>query len=188
MSRFYSTRLLKPDPPSAHLEWAWFCLRTQQKHEQVAARCLRQMERVEVFNPCLRMVQVRRAQKVWITGPLFPGYLFARFNWKESLSMVHYAPGVQSVVHFGNGWPIVPEEVIAELRRAVGPQELLVLSDDLTPGDEVELIGELFHGFKAVVTQVMPAHQRVAVLLEFLGRQLAVKISTQSLVKQRRSL
>src|SRR5437588_8480074 len=151
--------------------WAWFCLRAQQRHEHIAANCLRQMEQVEVFCPRIRFQQPRSYGKVWITEPLFPSYLFARFNWKDSLCRVQYAPGVQNVVHFGNGWPTIPEQVIAELHAVIGPQELHVISDELIPGDEVKIVGELFHGLKAVITQVMPGRQRVAVLLEFLGQQ-----------------
>jgi transcriptional antiterminator RfaH len=171
------------DAAAAHLDWAWFCLRAQHRHEHIAANCLRLMEKVEVFFPRLRFVQPRRYGKVWITEPLFPGYLFARFNWKESLCKVHYAPGVQGVVHFGNGWPTVPEQVIADIRAVMGPEELRVISDDLIPGDEVEILGEVFHGMRAVVTQVMPGRQRVGVLLHFLGRQTTVEISVQSIIK-----
>src|SRR2546421_3799234 len=182
MASCQSAEALKPDAVQ-DLTWAWFCLRAQQKHEQMAANCLRQMEHVEVFNPCIRFQQVRRNRKVWLTDPLFPGYLFARFNWQDSLTRVYYAPGVQSVIHFGNGWPTVPEQVIEEIRAAIGPGELRVISDHLTPGDQVEIIAELFQGLKAVVTQVMPGRQRVAVLLDFLGRQTTVEISAQCIIK-----
>ena len=65
----------------------------------------------------------------------------------------------------------------------MGPEELRVISDELTPGDEVEILGELFHGVRAIVTQVMPGRQRVAVLLDFLGRQTTVEMGVQSIIK-----
>src|SRR5947209_14748026 len=105
MSTFESAGVLKPEVATADLEWGWFCLRAQQKREQMAASYLRQMQDVEVFFPRLRFLQPRPYGKVWLTEPLFPSYVFARFNWKESLTLVHYAPGVQGVVHFGNRWP-----------------------------------------------------------------------------------
>src|SRR5437667_192891 len=113
MSASQAAGTLGSDAAVARLDWAWFCLRAQHRHEHIATNCLRLMEDVEVFCPRLRYVQPRRYGKVWITEPLFPGYLFARFNWKESLCRVHYAPGVHGVVHFGNGWPTVPDQVIA---------------------------------------------------------------------------
>src|SRR6266481_4508630 len=169
--------------PEASPDWAWFCLRAQQRHEHIAANCLRQMEQVEVFCPRIRFQQPRSYGKVWITEPLFPSYLFARFNWKDSLCRVQYAPGVQNVVHFGNGWPTIPAEVIEEIRVMMGRDELRVISDALAPGDEVEILGGLFEGLRVVVTQVMPGGKRVAVLMNFLGRQTTVQISTQAVIK-----
>ena len=183
MSASQAAGTLGSDAAVARLDWAWFCLRAQHRHEHIATNCLRLMEDIEVFCPRLRYVQPRRYGKVWITEPLFPGYLFARFNWKESLCRVHYAPGVHGVVHFGNGWPTVPDQVIAEIRAAIGPDELRVISDELNPGDEVEILGELFHGVRTVVTHVMPGRQRVGVLLDFLGRQATVEISAECLIK-----
>src|SRR5260221_8994969 len=144
MSSCQSSGVLRTEPAPASPDWAWFCLRAQQKHEQVAASFLRQKEQVEVFNPRIRFVQARHRRKVWITEPLFPGYLFARFDWRDSLARVQYALGVQTVVHFGNGWPPGPGGGIVGVRAAIGPDELRVIPDQPTPGDEVEVIGELF--------------------------------------------
>jgi transcriptional antiterminator RfaH len=162
---------------------AWFCLRAQQKHEHLAAGRLRLMEQVEVFLPRIHFARPWRGRKVWVTEPLFPGYLFARFNWHESLPCVRYAPGVQNVVHFGNRWPTIPDHVIQELTKTFGADELHVISEEIKPGDQVQIISELFHGLRAVVTQVMPGRQRVAVLLEFLGRQTMVELSSETVIK-----
>jgi transcriptional antiterminator RfaH len=164
---------------------AWFCLRTQQKHEHLAAGRLRLMEQVEVFLPRIHFARPWRGRKVWVTEPLFPGYLFARFNWHDSLPRVRYAPGVQNVVHFGNRWPTIPDHVIQELTKTFGADELHVISEEIKPGDQVQIIGELFHGLRAVVTQVMPGRQRVNVLIEFLGRQTMVEISADAVIKSR---
>jgi len=174
---------LKADATTT-LEWAWFCVRAQQKHEHVAATHLRQLDQVEVFNPRLRFCRPVRQRKVWVTESLFPGYLFARFNWKDSLCKVQYAPGVQSVVHFGTGWPTVPHRVIEDIRAAIGPAETRQISDELNPGDEVQIIGRLFQGLNVIVTQVMPGRKRAAVLLHFLGRQTTVEIGTHALIKR----
>jgi transcription antitermination factor NusG len=40
------------------------------------------------------------------------------------------------------------------------------------------------HGLSAVITQVMPAKERVKVLLEFLGQQTVVEVGTSAVVKQ----
>src|SRR5688572_14483603 len=87
---------------------AWFCIRSQQRHEPLAARQLAQIEEVEVFSPRIRFPRSTCNGPVWVTESLFPNYLFARFDWRTSLARVHYAPGVKHIVHFGEKWPVVP--------------------------------------------------------------------------------
>lgn len=162
---------------------AWFCLRSQPKHEHIAAGHLRQMEGVEVFNPRIRFPRSTRTGKVIVTEAMFPNYLFARFDWKSSLTRVHYAPGVSGVVHFGIKWPTVPDQAIEELRALIGTQGIHVIPDEIRTGDQVTVSGGVFHGLNAVVTQVMPGKQRVMVLMDFLGRQSTVEVGVQSVIR-----
>jgi transcriptional antiterminator RfaH len=171
-------------PPELFSGVAWFCLRTQCKHEHIAAGHLRQMEGIEVFNPRVRFPRPTRSKTVWITEAMFPNYLFARFDWKASLNRVQYAPGIHGVVHFGTRWPTIPDAVIAELRTLVGDQEICTISKDLAAGETVEIIGGAFHGLEAVVTKVMPSRQRVAVLMDFLGRQTTMEVPVVQVVRR----
>ncbi len=162
---------------------AWFCLRSQPKHEHIAAAHLRQYEHIEVFNPRIRYARSTRKGPMVVTESLFPNYLFARFNWKDCLNRVHYAPGIIGVVHFGSRWPTVPDEVMVELRRRIGETELFEIPSNFSAGDDVKISGGIFHGLEAVITQVLPARQRVIVLLDFLGRQTSVELELKSLVR-----
>ena len=162
---------------------AWFCLRSQVKHEQVAAAHLQRMGDIEVFNPRIRYARATRQGTVWVVESMFPNYLFARFDWKTSLNRVHFAPGVSGIVHFGTEWPTVPDDVIAELRALVGNTGMQNTERALHPGDRVRICGGPLHGLEAVITQFMPGQQRVAVLLDFLGRQSAVNVETRSIIR-----
>ena len=162
---------------------AWFCLRSQPKHEHIAARHLRQLEDVEVFNPCIRFARPTRNGPLWMTEALFPNYLFARFDWSSSLAKVHYSPGISGVVHFGNQWPQIPDATIEELRATLGPDELHVISTDFQPGERIKVAGGAFHGLSAVITHVMPGRDRVLVLMDFLGRQTTLELPTNGIVK-----
>lgn len=162
---------------------AWFCLRSQARHEHIAARQLAQMSDVEVFNPRIRFARPTRHGPAWVTESLFPNYLFARFDWRNALNKVHYSPGISGIVHFGSRWPVLPPALIDEIRKLVGEAGVHEISKDLAPGDKVRIAGGAFHGLEAVVTQVMPGQERVAVLLDFLGRQSTVEIGSSSIVK-----
>jgi transcriptional antiterminator RfaH len=162
---------------------AWFCLRSHPKHEHIAAGHLRQIEEVEVFNPRMRYTRATRLGPVTVTESMFPNYLFARFDWQTMLNRVHYAPGVSGIVHFGSKWPTVPDQAIEEIRRVLGTGGVHVISNELAPGDSVSVSGGVFHGLNAIIRQVMPGKDRVLVLMDFLGRQTAVELNVQAIVK-----
>jgi transcriptional antiterminator RfaH len=87
------------------------------------------------------------------------------------------------VVHFGCFWPIVPDQTIEELQNLVGSEGIRVLDPAITVGEEVEVATGAFEGFRGIVTRVMPAKDRVAVLLDFLGRQTTVELPMNGVLK-----
>jgi transcriptional antiterminator RfaH len=168
----------------ARAEGAWFCLRTQPKHEHIAAAHLREEPGVEVYLPRIRFRRSTRKGPAWFTEALFPNYLFARFDLATCWRRVHHGRGVREIVHFAGSWPTIPEEVIADLKRALPGKEAQVLPGEAQAGDAVEISGGIFHGLRAVVTRVMPARQRVAVLLDFLGRQTSVELPKSAVIPE----
>jgi len=162
----------------------WFCLRSQPKHEHIAAAHLKNMEGVEVFLPRVRFQRSTKKGLVWVTEALFPNYLFARFHWATALRQVQAARGVSGVVHFGDRWTVVEEAIIADLKQAFGAEELHTITTPLQPGDTVEIGEGAMRGLQAVVTRVMPARERVAVLLEFLGRQTTIEVPANFVIKE----
>lgn len=160
---------------------AWFCLRSQPKHEHIAAAHLQKND-VDVFLPRIRFKRTTRTGPVWVVEALFPNYLFARFDWTHSLRLVCHSAGVSDVVHFGKQWPVVPDEAIEEMRACLG-NEVHTISPEVSPGDAVRIAGGCMHGLRAIVTQVMPGRQRIGVLLDFLGRQTSVKLDLNMIVR-----
>ena len=158
-------------------EPAWYCLRSQPKHEHIAAANLRAVEGVEVYNPRLRLRRVTRNGPMWFTESLFPNYLFARFALLPLLDAVRYTSGVKHVVQFGGRWPTVPDTDIAELRVRMGESDCLEQAPDMRPGEEINIVLGPFAGLTAVVQRYLPGKQRVRVLMELLGRSSAVDLS-----------
>jgi transcriptional antiterminator RfaH len=161
---------------------AWFCLRSHPKREHIAAAQLRQDTEIEVFLPRVRYKRCTRFGPVWTTEALFQNYLFARFDPESCLRRVQNAHSVRGVVHFGVRYPTIPASVIEDLRSASGPNEMRIVGDSFNPGDVVRISGGPFHGLEAVVTRAMTGQQRVALLLDFLGRQSAVELDGACLV------
>jgi transcriptional antiterminator RfaH len=173
-----------PEPPHAEHAPAWFCVRSQPKHEHIAALHLAKEPDLEVYLPRIRFKRATRRGPVWFTEALFPNYLFVRFDLAGCLRKVCHARGVRGVVHFGHRWPMIPGAVIEEMRRAIGGNQVHVISDDLKPGEAVRIAGGAFHGLRAIITRVIPSRERAAVLLEFLGRQTTVELPKEALIRE----
>ena len=162
----------------------WFCLRTQPKHEHIAVAHLGRFSTVDVFLPRIRFKRATVRGAVWATEALFPGYLFARFEWPAELRQVQHARGVSGVVHFGDRWPVIAAEIISELQSALGGEELHTVDDTLSPGEVVRIAEGSLRGSLAVVAQVRSGRQRIAVLMDFLGRQTTVDFPASALVRE----
>lgn len=162
----------------------WFCLRSQPKHEHIAAGYLQKDAGFSVYLPRIRFRRATRRGSVWVTEALFPNYLFARFDWQTSFRHVQHARGVQTVVHFGNRWPTIADETIEELQRLLGENEIHTIPDQLEPGDAVRIVNGPLQGLQAVVSQPLSSRERVAVLLDFLGRQTCVEVALENIVRE----
>jgi len=170
------------------IELSWYCARTQPKHEHIAAANLSRRLGLEVFHPRLKIERATRRGPVRVVEPLFPCYIFVRCQIERSIDDIRYVSGVSSLVHFGQQIPAVADEVIEELRQCFGVGEPMAVEDPIYPGAEVTVAEGAFMGSSGVVFRVMPARQRVQILLDFLGRTTVTEVDRKSLLVENSSL
>lgn len=171
---------------NSSFDMAWYCARTKPKHEHIAGANVQRNLGLEVFNPRLRMERVTRRGVVRAVEPLFPCYIFVR-GLRSTLNEIRYVTGISTLVHFGQQIPVVPDAIIEELQRCFEDQPLEV-EDSLLPGAEVSIADGAFRGFQAIVLRVLPARQRVQILLDILGRQTLVEVGRQSVISENRNM
>ena len=176
--------LLKSDS----VELAWYCARTQPKHEHIAARNLRSRLGLEVFHPRLRIERATVRGVVRAIEPLFPCYIFVRCQLGDQFDDVRHTFGVSSLVRFGLTMPVVPEHVIDELKQCFEAEEPMETQDPLRVGSEVLVAEGSFLGSRGIVVRVLPAKQRVQILLDFLGRTTLTEVDRKSLALEEQSL
>jgi transcriptional antiterminator RfaH len=170
--------------PQMHPEPAWYCVRSQYKHEHIAGAHLRMLDGVTVFCPQIRFKRATRRGIVWVTEGMFPGYLFAHFGLAEMHRQVRYAHGVIGIVRFGDRYATIEDGALAPLRDHTGFAEVIELNYELAQGDRVEITEGAFFGLEAVITQVLPAKRRVKVLMEFLGRNVEAEVEQANVLLQ----
>ena len=165
----------------------WCCIRSHPKREHIAAAQLSCIPGVEVFNPQLRLERRTRRGRMCCTESLFVNYLFARFVPEITLEKVRYTPSVKTVVQFGDEVATVPDLVIEDLRRTVAENADTVFTDTPRAGEEVEVFDGPFQGEKGIVARVLPARERVELLLDVMGRRLSAEVNLSSLIFRRRN-
>ena len=170
-----------PSPPDPR----WYCVRCRVKAEHIAGARLRETGGVEVCCPRIRFRRATARGPVWFTEALFPGYLFARFDLGLALKTVCYARGVTGVVHFGGQYAEVPAAAVEALRAETGGEELKVFEQPFAPGDETTVLAGPFQGLQVVIRSVLPAKERVRILLDFLGRATEVEVDASQLAPLR---
>ena len=167
-----STSLALVDNP------VWFCLRAEPKREHLAATALRRRFRVECLSPRLRFRKLTRRGPVWFVEAMFPGYLFAKFVYSTQHRAVESSHGVRGIVRFGDRLATLPEDTIMALQSKAGAEEVVTVDSTPKVGQPVHIVEGPFQGLEVVVTQVLPAKDRIRVLLDFLGRSMEIDVST----------
>jgi transcriptional antiterminator RfaH len=160
----------------------WFCLRTEPKHEHIAAATLRRQLNVTCFSPRVRFPKATRRGRVWFIEAMFPGYLFARFTYPLLHRRIEHSPGIRGIVHFGDYVATLDPQTMAALQEKTGEDEIITLDPEIKVGQSVKIAEGPFQGLEVVVTRLLPARERVKVLLEFLGRPVETEISTPKIL------
>lgn len=161
---------------------AWYVVRSQPKRERLAARSLREGLRLEVVCPLVKFQKITRRGKVWWSEAMFPGYLFAKFDQNEHERAVKYAQGVLALVHFGDKMPSVSEGFMRQLSEQLIDTEEVVISHKLEVGGSYEIADGPLTGQAGEVLEVMPASERVRLLVEFIGGNREIEIDLLSLL------
>lgn len=138
---------------------------------------------MEVFNPQMRIRRATKRGPVWFVEALFPGYLFARFEWNQKMMEVKGTPGVSSLVSFGRDVPVVPDTVVDTLRCQFEGREPYIVDDTVNDGENVVLAGGPFHGLEVKVLKVLEPHGRIQVLLEILGGTAQIEVQMSQVAR-----
>ena len=162
----------------------WFCLRTQMKREHIAAAILDRLDEVEVFCPRISQVKKTRTGKKRFVEAMFPGYIFAKFQFHAHSKQVVYSQGITRMVELGER-RIIPKHVIEDLKASL-PEDVIEAPDlSILPGAEIEVITGSLKGLNGRVLAQMSAQNRIQILLDFLGREIKVSITSDDVLLAR---
>jgi transcriptional antiterminator RfaH len=164
----------------------WYCVKTKPKQEGIASRLLRSELGLEVFCPKVRFKRARSTGMAWVLEAMFPGYLFAKFVYPELHRRIAATSGVAKTLSFGGRPSVLEESIIANLRTYVSDGETVEIASDIREGEEVKVVEGPLLGVRALVTRIMPARERVAILINMLGQEREVEVATDAVLPDMR--
>src|SRR5215208_5133717 len=158
----------------------WYAIQTKPNKEREVEKRLTDL-RLEVYLPWLRTRRRIGSRHQWVLVPLFPSYLFSFLDMVDSGKAARYSPGVKDFLKFGSQITEVRPEIIAALRERCpeGIAEIDMLA--VKPGETVRINEGPFAGLEAVFDSTLKGRERVAVLLDILGRQTRLVLPVETI-------
>ncbi len=159
----------------------WYAVHTKSNQEDIVAHHLSQLD-VEILNPKQRKKRTIWGRPTVVRVPLFPGYLFARFDPGRTLHTIQYTRGVRKVLHFGTTLLRVEDEIIQSIKDRLDQDNCVELqAPQLHRGDPVSVTDGVLNGLRGVFKREMNDRKRVVLLMNILGTSAEVVIDRRLL-------
>ena len=153
---------------AATVDLSWLIWRVQSGKESIVESCLKK-NGADAYAPrCARRRQWSDRVKV-NDGPIFPGYVFTRFDQDRRVELRETTPYVFDLIQFGHEVASISDLEIERVRRMTEEVSDLMGYPRLVVGDRVRFVRGCLEGVQGVVAKLDGA-LRVAVNYEMLGR------------------
>jgi len=93
----------------------WYVIQTKLNKEEEVQSFL-SIQGIEAFNPLMETFRIKGGKESKKLIPLFPTYLFGKFDVEQDYPLIRWARGVKKILRFG-GYPTPVSEAVVELIR-----------------------------------------------------------------------
>lgn len=150
----------------------WFLAYTKPKCEDSVSYKL-ETAGFEVLNPKIKERKYYRRKLSDIVSPLFPCYLFVKFDKLRDYHLIRYTRGLKWLLGNEAGPSEVPQQIIDSIAvRLEGG--IITVRPAFSPGDIVYMKGGAFEGIEAVFEREMNGIERVSILLKAINIRVVV--------------
>jgi len=159
---------------------SWYAVYTKAKKEDGVAQLLSNAG-MEVFSPRLKFKKLYRGKRIEIIEPLFPCYIFARFDYPHDYRLVRYTRGVRRVVGTREPLP-VDDWIISMIKARLVDGVAELKPPEFKRGDRVEITDGPFQGLMGIFEREIPGKQRALLLLDTI-MQARVEVDKGDIIK-----
>lgn len=161
----------------------WYALHTKPHQEMVAQANIQRLG-IETFCPQIRQQRMIRKRNQTCVSPLFPGYIFARFEIVDHYRFVLYSRGIKRIVSFGDEPAIVEDGLIDGIRSRLGDSHVRGAVPEFHFGQIVRIKHGSLDGLEAIFEKEMTGVQRAVLLLKALSYQARVVVDLRAIATQ----
>lgn len=157
-------------------EYPWYAVRVRSNFEQITSTALRGKGYQE-FLPTIKSRRRWSDRIKCIDQPLFPGYVFCRFDWRHRVPVLE-TPGVAGLIAFGKQIASIPEEEIESIRAMLASSLPVQPYPFLCSGQRIRIDRGPLAGAEGVVVEIKKEFRLVA-SITLLQRSVSVEIDRE---------
>jgi len=158
----------------------WFILQYKSNSHHIAAKNLNR-QGFETFLPLHDITSRRTSRFINTSKPLFPGYMFIKFDKAESeWHKINSTYGVSRLITFNAILKSIPTIFVDHLMKRYDLSGKLIPIQKLKKGDHVTVLKGPFANFIATVEKY-EADQRISILMDLMGRKTKIQTPSDNL-------
>ncbi len=161
--------------PSSSSTLSWYALQVRSRKEGYIASQI-QGQGFECLLPTYKSIRKWSDRVKELEQPLFPGYLFCRFDFQNRRPVIT-TPGVLQIVGFGRTATPVADEEIRALQLAVSSGMPKQPWPYLEVGQRVQVVYGNLTGLEGILVNIKGNH-RVVLSVALLQRSVAMEVET----------
>jgi transcriptional antiterminator RfaH len=152
----------------------WYVVQAKPREEERALHFLKE-KGFHVYLPRMEIVKMRGFKNSKTQKPLFPGYLFCRFDIGENLAHVRWTHGVKKLLP-ENVNPISVENEVVEAIRSLEQKDGVIRKHPLEKNDRIRIARGPMKDVLGIFDHWTSDCRRVKVLLNFINYQASVDL------------
>ena len=158
----------------------WFILQFKSNSYHQAAKNLNR-QGFETFLPLHDTTSRKLSRFITTSKPLFPGYMFIRFDRAESeWHKINSTYGVSRLITFNTTLKSIPTIFVNHLMNRYDLSGKLLPIKKLNKGDQVTVLTGPFANFIATV-ETYETDQRIWILMDLMGRKTKIQTPSDAL-------
>lgn len=158
----------------------WFILQFKSNSHQLAAKNLNR-QGFETFLPLHETTSRRLSRFINTSRPLFPGYMFIRFDKAEpEWHKINSTYGVSRLITFNSVLKSMPTSFVDSLMKRYDLSGKLLPMQKLKKGDQVTVLTGPFANFIATVEKY-ESDQRIWILMDLMSRKTKIQTPSDNL-------